>query len=147
MPNGEFDARPAPRPGALRTPEDRFEGIDDFRWPPRYHEVEPGLPGMKPREPLTPEALQEMLGIDWRATLGENDAIDPDKVNAYVKSGARLYFLAWRVYSQEVESFLPSRIVPGWCLKPVSAAALPASGADHRRRSRADKKRCRMERA
>lgn len=254
MPNEEFDARPAPRPGVLRTPDARFEGIDDFPWPPRYHEVEPGLcmayidagprdaaetllllhgepmwgylyrkmipvfekagfrvvvpdligfgrsdkpvdgkvysyskhvgwvtkliehldlrrvtifgqdwggliggrvlaenidrfsravfsntdlpgtsqpglPGMKPQEPLAPDALQSILGIDWRATLGENDAIDPGKVNAYVKSGAPLYFLAWRVYSQEVETFLPSRIVPGWCLKPVSAAARRAYDA------------------
>ncbi|MBX3493364.1 MAG: hypothetical protein KF899_10395, partial [Parvibaculum sp.] len=43
IPDDDFDARPAPRPGVRRTPDARFEGIDDFPWPPRYHEVEPGL--------------------------------------------------------------------------------------------------------
>jgi haloalkane dehalogenase len=50
-------------------------------------------------------------------------------VHAQVRAGAALYFVAWRVYSQEVRELLPSKIVPGWCLAPVSAAARAAYDA------------------
>ena len=88
----------------------------------------PGIPGLAPQGRLAPEALQA-LGMDWRATVDDEDRIDGAKVYAMVQSGAPLYFLAWRVYSQEVEHLLPSKIVPGWCLQPLSEAARRAYDA------------------
>ncbi|MEQ9225717.1 MAG: haloalkane dehalogenase [Parvibaculum sp.] len=254
MQDNAHSARPAPRAGVLRTPDDRFKGIPDFPWPPSYFEVEPGLsmayvdtgprdaaetllllhgepmwgylyrkmipvfeaagfrivvpdligfgrsdkpveptaytysnhvgwvtkliehldlrgvtlfgqdwggliggrvlgenigrfaravfsntdlpgsampgiPGLKPQARLEPDALLQQFGIDWRAMLTEDDAIDGAKVDAFVKSGHLLYFLAWRTYAQEVETFLPSRIVPAWCAKPLSAEARAAYDA------------------
>ena len=81
----------------------------------------PGVPGMKPQEPLSPEKLLAQFGIDWRATLDADEAIDPARVRDVVKSGHPLYFLAWRVYAQEVEDFRPSKIVPGLCNATLSA--------------------------
>ena len=46
-----------------------------------------------------------------------------------MRAGAPLYFLVWRVYSQEVRELVPSKIVPGWCLKPLSKEALAAYDA------------------
>jgi haloalkane dehalogenase len=89
----------------------------------------PGIPNLRPQERLTPEALKALLGLDWRDTVGPDDRIDADKVNAQVRAGAPLYFLAWRVYSQEVRELIPSKIVPGWCLLPPSKEALAAYDA------------------
>jgi len=89
----------------------------------------PSLPGLRTQERLAPETLKEMLGIDWRDTVGEADRIDPDEVHAQVRAGASLYFLAWRVYSQELRELIPSKIVPGWCLRPLSAEARAAYDA------------------
>ncbi|MCC5888816.1 MAG: alpha/beta fold hydrolase [Gammaproteobacteria bacterium] len=89
----------------------------------------PGLPGLEPQGPLPPEVLQAQFGIDWRAMLGDGNVIDPEKVRASVAASNPLYFLSWRVYSQAVDVLLPSRIVPGWCATPVSAAALRAYDA------------------
>ncbi len=81
----------------------------------------PALPGLRAQEPLPPELLKASFGLDWRDTLGADDAIDPDKVHARVRAGAPLYFLAWRVYSQQVSALVPSKIVPGWCRRKLSA--------------------------
>jgi haloalkane dehalogenase len=86
----------------------------------------PGLPGLRPQQRLAPELLKNAFGIDWRDMLGEDDRIDADKVHALVSKGAPLYFLSWRVYSQEVRELIPSKIVPGWCLQPLSVAARTA---------------------
>lgn len=89
----------------------------------------PSFPGLTAQEPLSGERLREMLGIDWRATVDENDRIDSDKVHAFVVPGPGFYFPAWRVYSQEVAELWPSKVVPGWCLRPVSDATLHAYDA------------------
>jgi haloalkane dehalogenase len=89
----------------------------------------PAFPGLEPQGRLEPRALLEQFMIDWRATLGPGETIDPRKVRAYVDSGKPLYFLAWRVYAQEVETLLPSRLVPGWCALPLSEEAKAAYDA------------------
>jgi haloalkane dehalogenase len=90
---------------------------------------EPGFPDLKPQEPLAPETLKTLLGLDWRDSVGADDRIDPDEVHALVRAGAPFYFLVWRVYSQEVRELIPSKIVPGWCLKPLAKEALAAYDA------------------
>jgi len=89
----------------------------------------PAIPLIRAQERLAPEVLRERLGADWRDTVGADDCIDPEKVRALVASNAPFYFLLWRVYSQEVRELLPSKIVPGWCLRPVASAALAAYDA------------------
>jgi haloalkane dehalogenase len=89
----------------------------------------PGLPNLAAQAPFTPDMLQSLLGMDWRATVDDDDRIVPAKVEALVEAGPAFYFLAWRVYSQEVIELVPSKIVPGWCLEPVSDAALAAYDA------------------
>jgi len=89
----------------------------------------PSIPGLKAQERLAPETLKALLGIDWRDSVGADDRIDPDVVHAQVRAGAPFYFLAWRVYSQEVRELVPSKIVPGWCLEPLSAEACSAYDA------------------
>lgn len=89
----------------------------------------PALPGLKAQERLPPETLQALLGIDWRAMVDDEERIDPARVHAAVYPNPAFYFPAWRVYSQEVGSLLPSKIVPGWCLEPVSADARAAYDA------------------
>ena len=91
--------------------------------------IGPAIPGITAQEPLSPEGLKERFGIDWRATLDDDDSINPDKVHALIAAGPTNYFLAWRVYSQAVKDFRPSKIAPGWCLKPMSAAARAAYDA------------------
>lgn len=88
-----------------------------------------GVPGLEPQGRLDPDMLREKMGIDWREMLGPDDMIDPAKVRAFVDRGAPLYFLAWRTYAQEVETLLPSKIVPAWCAKPLSAEARAAYDA------------------
>ncbi len=89
----------------------------------------PNVPGLAAQQRLAPEALQATFGMDWRATVAQDDSIDADKVHALVVPGPAFYFLAWRVYSQEVAELWPSKIAPGWCLKPLSAAARAAYDA------------------
>jgi len=89
--------------------------------------AQPAFPGLSAQQRLAPEVLKAALGMDWRDTVSADDRIDPDKVHALVKPGP--YFLAWRVYSQEVRELWPSKVVPGWCLKPVSPEALAAYDA------------------
>jgi haloalkane dehalogenase len=88
-----------------------------------------GLPGLKPQARLAPELLKSAFGIDWREMVGADDEIDADKVHAWVRAGAPLFFLAWRIYSQEVRELIPSKIVPGWCLRGLSADARAAYDA------------------
>jgi haloalkane dehalogenase len=89
----------------------------------------PGLPNIAAQERLDPDVLQQLLGIDWRATVDDDDRIDPDRVQAMVEAGPTFYFLAWRVYSQEVAELWPSKVVPGWCLRPMAADVLAAYDA------------------
>jgi haloalkane dehalogenase len=89
----------------------------------------PGLPGIAPQERLPPERLRELLGVDWRDTVTDDDRIDPDSVHALVERGGVLYFLLWRVYAQEVAELWPSKVIPGWCLTELTHAALAAYDA------------------
>jgi haloalkane dehalogenase len=61
--------------------------------------------------------------------VNADDSIDADKVHALVRPGPAFYFLAWRVYSQEVRELWPSKVVPGWCVKRPSQDALAAYDA------------------
>jgi haloalkane dehalogenase len=89
----------------------------------------PSIPGLVAQQALSGEALQTLFGMDWRATVAPDDRIDAAKVHALAVPGPALYFLAWRVYSQAVEALWPSKVVPGWCLSPLSSAARAAYDA------------------
>jgi haloalkane dehalogenase len=89
----------------------------------------PALPDLTAQQELSSHELLGRFGIDWRATVAADDAIDPDLVHSYVVPGPAFYFLAWRVYSQEIPELWPSKVVPGWCLEPVSAGARRAYDA------------------
>jgi len=89
----------------------------------------PSIPGLSAQQPLSPEVLKSMLGIDWRETVDEDDRIVPDLVHSSVYPTPSFYFPAWRVYSQQVGELIPSKVVPGWCLEPVSEQALAAYDA------------------
>jgi haloalkane dehalogenase len=89
----------------------------------------PSIPGLAAQQPLSPDVLKSMLGIDWRDTVDEHDRIVPELVHEMVYPTPSFYFPAWRVYSQEVEELIPSKVVPGWCLEPVSKEALAAYDA------------------
>jgi haloalkane dehalogenase len=89
----------------------------------------PGLPIVQAQQPIEPEVLRDLLGIDWRATVDDDDRIDPARVQELVESGPSFYFLAWRMYAQEVPELLPSKVVPGWCLTEVSEQTLAAYDA------------------
>jgi haloalkane dehalogenase len=89
----------------------------------------PALPGLQRQQRLAPETLKSMLGIDWRDTVDDADRIVADRVHAMAVPGPAFYFPAWRVYSQEVAELWPSKIVPGWCLEPLSEAARAAYDA------------------
>ncbi len=89
----------------------------------------PSIPGLTAQQRLAPEQLQSMFGIDWRATVNADDSIDADEVHAMVVPGPAIYFLAWRVYSQEVDALIPSKVAPGWCLQPLTDAARRAYDA------------------
>lgn len=89
----------------------------------------PAIPGLAAQQPLTPEELKSKFGMDWRATVDDDDCINPDKVRAMIEGGPALYFLQWRVYSQAVAELKPSKIMPGWCVTPVSAATRAAYDA------------------
>ncbi|MGE0623476.1 MAG: haloalkane dehalogenase [Pseudomonadales bacterium] len=93
------------------------------------HSRMPFLPGLKAQERLEPERLKALLGMDWRDTVDDQDRIDPARVQALVYPTPANYFPAWRVYSQEVAELRPSKIVPGWCLAPLSASARAAYDA------------------
>lgn len=67
--------------------------------------------------------------MDWRATVNDDDSINADKVHALVEAGPAFYFLAWRMYAQEVKELTPSKIVQGWCLSKLSPESLAAYDA------------------
>jgi pimeloyl-ACP methyl ester carboxylesterase len=94
----------------------------------------PAIPGLAAQQSLAPEALQTLFGIDWRATVDAEDRIDAVKVRALIQAGMPLYFLAWRVYSQQVAELLPSKVVPGWCMQRQSPSVLAAYDAPFRLR-------------
>lgn len=89
----------------------------------------PGVPFVTAQQPIDPNVLLTAMGMDWRATVDDDDRINPQKVHALVESGPSFYFLAWRMYAQEVEELWPSKIVPGWCLSELSPATLAAYDA------------------
>jgi haloalkane dehalogenase len=89
----------------------------------------PGVPDLVRQERLAPDRLHQLLGLDWRDTVTDDDRIDPNAVHALVERGGILYFLAWRVYAQEVTELWPSKIVPGWCLTELGADVLAAYDA------------------
>ena len=87
------------------------------------------IPGLTAQAPLSADQLKARFGMDWRETLDPDDSINPEKIQALIARGPSFYFLAWRVYSQTVADLAPSRIIPGWCVNPVSAAARAAYDA------------------
>ena len=89
----------------------------------------PGLPMISAQERFPPELLQSLLGIDWRATVDDEDRIDTALIREMVDRGPTFYFIAWRVYSQEVGELWPSKIVPGWCRSELSEHTLRAYDA------------------
>ena len=89
----------------------------------------PGLALIAAQERLEPQMLRDVFGMDWRATVDDDDRIDPARMQALVKAGRSLYFLAWRVYSQEVAELRPSKIIPGWCLSKIPEHVLAAYDA------------------
>ena len=58
----------------------------------------PGVGFIRAQQPLDPQALRDLLGLDWRDTVDDDDRIDPARVRALVESGPTFYFLAWRTY-------------------------------------------------
>ncbi len=88
-----------------------------------------GIPGLTAQSPLSPETLLRQFGTDWRETVEANDQINPEKIQALIARGPSLYFLSWRVYSQTVAELKTSKIVPGWCLHPMSEATRAAYDA------------------
>jgi haloalkane dehalogenase len=89
----------------------------------------PGVGFIRAQQPLDPQALRDLLGLDWRDTVDEDDRIDPALVQALVESGPVFYFLAWRTYAQEVAEIWPSKVVPGWSLTALSDRVLAAYDA------------------
>lgn len=89
----------------------------------------PGVPFINKQERLDPQFVLDNLGMDWRATVNDDDSISADRVHAIVEAGPSFYFLAWRLYAQEVVDVVPSKIVPGWCLTDVTADSLAAYDA------------------
>ncbi len=89
----------------------------------------PAVPGLKAQKPLPPKTLKALFAIDWRATVDDDDRIDPERLHALVYPDPAPYFPAWRIYSQEVADLVPSKIVPGWCLEAVPAPARVAYDA------------------
>jgi len=89
----------------------------------------PAFPGLGAQERLDPEVLRAIGGIDWRATVRDDDTIDPGLVHAGLESETLPYFLSWRVYSQEVDQLLPSKVVGGWCLTEIDDVDLAAYDA------------------
>ncbi len=89
----------------------------------------PGVPGLARQERLPPARLRELLGIDWRDTVTADDRIDGDAVQRLIEAGGVFYFLAWRVYSQEVAELWPSKVIPGWCLGELDDDVLAAYDA------------------
>lgn len=53
------------------------------------------------------------------------------KLVEVVESGRGFYFLSWRLYAQEVEELVPSKIIPGWCRTTVSKESLSAYDAPY----------------
>lgn len=92
--------------------------------------IGPAIPGLAPQEPLSPEDLKARFGMDWRDMIDETDqSISREKALALIEKGPAAYFLYWRVYSQAVADFRPSKIMPGWCLNDVPEAAKAAYDA------------------
>lgn len=91
----------------------------------------PGIPFIQAQQPLDPVVVKDMLGIDWRATLDDDDRILPERIRETVDSGRSLYFLSWRLYAQEVAEFAPSKIIPGWCVSTLSPQELQAYDAPY----------------
>jgi pimeloyl-ACP methyl ester carboxylesterase len=91
----------------------------------------PGVPFATAQQPLDPQMVKDAMGIDWRDTVDSDDRIIADKVHAIVEAGPFFYFLAWRLYAQEVTELIPSKIVPGWCLTELTPDALAAYDAPY----------------
>lgn len=91
----------------------------------------PGIPFIRAQERLDPETVKSVLGIDWRATVEADDRISVERMHDFVESGRGLYFISWRLYAQEVEELLPSRIVPAWCRTAPAPAVLSAYDAPY----------------
>ncbi len=89
----------------------------------------PALPGLAAQQPLPPELLVALAGVDWRSTVRDDDTIDADLVQSSLATETVPYFLSWRVYSQEVVELTPSKIVDGWCLTDVDPIDLEAYDA------------------
>ena len=91
----------------------------------------PGVPFATAQQPLDPQMVKDAMGIDWRDTVDSENRIIADKVHAIVEAGPFFYFLAWRLYAQEVSEIVPSKIVPGWCLTELTPDALAAYDAPY----------------
>jgi haloalkane dehalogenase len=89
------------------------------------------VPFATAQQPLDPQMVKDAMGIDWRDTVDSDDRIIADKVHAIVEAGPFFYFLAWRLYAQEVTELIPSKIVPGWCLTELTPDALAAYDAPY----------------
>jgi haloalkane dehalogenase len=89
----------------------------------------PGVPFINAQERLDPKFVLDNLGMDWRAAVNSDDSINSELVHAIVEAGPSFYFLAWRLYAQEVADVVPSKIIPGWCLSDVSPESLAAYDA------------------
>ena len=89
----------------------------------------PAFPFATAQQPLDPQMVKDKVGIDWRDTVDAEDRIIADKVHAVVEAGPSWYFLAWRLYAQEVTELVPSKIVPGWCLTELAPDVLAAYDA------------------
>ena len=89
----------------------------------------PAFPFATAQQPLDPQMVKDKVGIDWRDTVDAEDRIIADKVHAIVEAGPSWYFLAWRLYAQEVTELVPSKIVPGWCLTELAPDVLAAYDA------------------
>ncbi len=91
----------------------------------------PGIPFIRAQERLDPTMVKDVLGIDWRETLDADDRIVPARIREFVESARNFYFLSWRLYAQEIEELVPSKIVPGWCHTTLSEEALAAYDAPY----------------
>ena len=89
----------------------------------------PAVPFITAQQPFDPQIMKDMMNMDWRATVNDDDSINADKVHALVEAGPAFYFLAWRMYAQEVKELIPSKIVQGWCLSKLSPESLAAYDA------------------
>ncbi len=89
----------------------------------------PAFPGLEAQQRLPPELFLAMTGIDWRATVTDDDRIDPDLVHGALGASPIPYFVSWRIYAQEVAELRPSKVIPGWCLTTLDPEDLAAYDA------------------